>query len=469
MAMKPIRGIQEIQWTNKDNTITTKYRIRINRKNYKGKKNNYFDDLNEAKSFLKLSKLEKGRELIYSITEEQRIKNSLQNKIENGKNFTFGYFVELYLDNYVFNRPATTELIKRNQAMKKAFLTKICKIPILDRNLSYEDKQAIGIEHHEQHLEIFRFFGDFDIRTEIKAIDINNYIKYRLKGTKTHKAIMPVSVAREITFISNVYNKLIHFDETLDYIKNPTRDYDKSLLQNIVNVRKRILNEQEEVNFLDVINGYSNQQLTDICKLSLLTSMRKSEIVFLRQSQIKDNFRFIYLPITKSGKSREVYLDEVARKFLMTLKPADKALDDRYFTYSLMGFSKVFSDLMIRKGMSTIHFHDLRRTKISKMLSLGGDDNTILIAKLLGFQSVRKFEEIHLSNKGNNLNTQAGMLKTQGHGNIDTNFKHYFNPVFTEINKIEKINILKEKRKIESLSNEEQEELLDLMINLQDK
>lgn len=50
----------------------------------------------------------------------------------------------------------------------------------------------------------------------------------------------------------------------------------------------------------------------------------------------------------------------------------------------------------------------------------------------------------------------------------EVNFKHYFNPVFTEIDKIEKINILKEKRKIESLSNEEQEELLDLMINLQD-
>jgi integrase len=289
-----------------------------------------------------------------------------------------------------------------------------------------------------------------------------------LKGTKLARAVLPVSVARELTFISNVYNKLIYFDEKLEAIKNPVRDYDKSLLRNTINIRKRILNEEEELNFLNLINAYSNPQLANICKLSLLTSMRKSEIVFFKKSQIKDNYKYIHLPITKSGKSREVYLDEVARQFLMTLTPAEKATDDRFFTYSLMGFSKVFSELMLKNGMKDIHFHDLRRTKISKMLSLGGNDNTILIAKLLGFQSVRKFEEIHISDKHKGLNTQAGMLSSQGHGNIDVSFKHYFNPVFTEVDKMKKVNLLKAKRKLEGLNTDEEKELLNLMIELQD-
>lgn len=400
--MKLPRGIQKITWTKADKSITTKYRVRITRKDFKGKANNYFDNLQEAKSFLQLSKLEKGKELIYSITEEERLNQLLEFQRDNNESYKFGYFANMYLNEYVFNRPPSTELIKRNQAMKKAFINRICNTAIADRYITYQEKLELGLE--DQPI-VLRDFKDFDIRTEIKPIDINNYIRTRLKGTKQARAVLPVSVARELTFISNVYNKLIYFDEKLEGIKNPVRDYDKSLLQNTVNVRKRILSEEEELNFLNVINAYSNKQLADICKLSLLTSMRKSEIVFLKKSQIKDNYKYIHLPITKSGKSREVYLDEVARQFLMTLTPAEKAKDGRFFTYSNSGFSRVFTRLMKRNDIKDIHFHDLRRTKISKMLSLGGNDNTILIAKLLGFQSVRKFEEIHTSDKNNGLNT----------------------------------------------------------------
>lgn len=463
--MKPPRGIQIITWTNADKSTTTKYRVRISRKDFKGKRNNYFDNLLEAKSFLQLSKNVKGKELIYSITEEERLNQKLELQRENKQTYTFGYFADMYLNDYVFNKPASTELIKRNQAMKKAFINRICNTAILDRHITYDEKYEMGMDHWPS---VNRYFSGFDVRTEIRPIDINNYIKTRLKGTEQARAVLPVSVARELTFISNVYNKLIYFDESLEGIKNPVRDYDKSLLQNTINIRKRILNEEEELNFLNLINSYSNPQLANICKLSLLTSMRKSEVVFLKKSQIKDNFKYIYLPITKSGKSREVYLDEVARQFLMTLTPAEKAVDDRFFTYSLMGFSKVFSELMLKNGMKEIHYHDLRRTKISKMLSLGGNDNTILIAKLLGFQSVRKFEEIHTSDKHNGLNTQSGMLASQGHGSIDINFKHYFNPVFTEVDKMKKVNLLKAKRKLEGLNTDEEKELLNLMIELQD-
>lgn len=462
--MKPPRGIQILKYST-NNGIKTIYRVRISRKSFKGKRNNSFENLQEAISFLNLSKLEKGKELIYSITEEERLNQLLEFQRDNNENYTFGYFANMYLNDYVFNRLPSTELIKRNQAMKKAFINRICNTAIKDRYITYQEKYEMGIDHEPI---VLRDFKEFDIRTEITPIDINNYIRTRLKGTKQARAVLPVSVARELTFISNVYNKLIYFDEKLESIKNPVRDYDKSLLQNTINIRKRILSEQEELNFLNVINAYSNQQLANICKLSLLTSMRKSEIVFLKKSQIKDNYKFIHLPITKSGKSREVYLDEVARQFLMQLTPAEKATNDRFFTYSLMGFSKVFSEYMIKNNMRDIHFHDLRRTKISKMLSLGGNDNTILIAKLLGFQSVRKFEEIHTTDKHNGLNTQSGMLASQGHGSIDINFKHYFNPVFTEVDKMKKANILKAKRKLEGLNTDEEKELLNLMIELQD-
>ncbi|CAJ0807819.1 site-specific integrase [Burkholderia multivorans] len=463
MATKLPRGVRLATWKNKDGTSTTKYRVEIKRKGWKGETNKLFDSLQEAVSYLALSKLKKGQELLYSISEEERIKKNVELQQGTNKDFSFGFFAQKYLEDYVFNQPADTELKRRNQAMKKAFITKICNISIVDRYLTPEEKDEMGLEKDEI---VYRFFKGFDVRTQIKPIDINNYIKTRLKGDKVNRAVKPVSVVREITFISNVFNKLIHFDESLEDIRNPTRDYDKSLLQNVVNVRKRVLSDQEEEKFLEVINGYSNKQLADICKISLLTSMRRSEIVFLKKDQIRDDFKYIHLPITKSKKSRDVYLDETAREFFRQLQPAEKAKDGRFFTYSNSGFGKVFADLMKRNGLENIHFHDLRRTKISRMLSIGGDKNTILIAKLLGFQSVRKFEDIHLTEKHKGIETQEAMLSTFGHGNIDTNYKHYFNPVLSEVDKIERMRFLKEKKKVDNLTPQENDELLSLLIEL---
>ena len=143
-----------------------------------------------------------------------------------------------------------------------------------------------------------------------------------------------------------------------------------------------------------------------------------------------------------------------------------RAKDDRFFTYTIMGFGRVFAGLMKKNGLETTHFHDLRRTKVSKMLSMGGDGNTMIIAKLLGFSSVRKFEEIHT--KGNtNLSTQQGMSNSNGHG-LEVAFKHYLNPIMTEVDKFSKLKELKLKKKLETITEIEEKELLNLLIELTD-
>lgn len=468
---KPPRGVQVVQWTNADNSTTTKYRVRISRKDYQGKRNNYFDNLKEAVSFLALSKLEKGKELIYSISEEERQrarKDAIAQK--QGTDFTFEYVAKRYLRDEVFKGvdPEDKEALKelpelkrRNLAMKKAFIMKICSISIPDRYITQQEKEELGIGHEQT---TYRHFGKFDIRTEIKPIDINNYIKSRLEGDKKNKAIKPISVVRELTFISNVYANLENIDEAYQDIENVTRKYNKKLLQNTINYRKRVLTEEEETKFLEVISEYSNEQLANICRLSLLTSMRRSEIVYLRKSQIFDDFRRIHLVTTKSGRPRDVYLDETAREFLRQLQPAPKAEEDRFFTYTIMGFGRVFAELMARNNLETIHFHDLRRTKVSKLLSAGGEGNTMLIAKLLGFSSHRKFEDIHVA-RNSNLTTQQGILNSNGH-NAEVSFKHYLNPILTEVDKLTKLKSLRTKKKEQTLSQEEEKELLNLLLEL---
>ena len=86
----------------------------------------------------------------------------------------------------------------------------------------------MGIDHESI---VYRHFGKFDIRTEINKIDLNNYIKARLQGDKKNKPIKPISVVREITFISNVYNNLENIDEAYEDIFNVTKLYNKNLLK----------------------------------------------------------------------------------------------------------------------------------------------------------------------------------------------------------------------------------------------
>ncbi len=465
-----------MQWTNADGSTTTKYRVRISRKDYVGKKNNYFDDVKEAISFLTLSKTERGKELIYSISEEERQRarrEAIQEK--EGKDFTFEYVAKRWLLDQVYTDPelrgidieddksikTLPELKRRNVAMKKAVIKKICSISIPDRYITDEEKLAMGIDHEKV---TYRLFGKFDIRTEINKIDINNYIKARLQGDSNNKPIKPISVVREITYISNVYNNLENIDEAYEDIFNVTRLYNKNLLKNTINYRKRILTEEEEKSFLEVIATYSNEQLANICKLSLLTSMRRSEIIYLKKSNISADFRIIHLKQTKSGRPRDVFLDETAREFLMTLQPAKEAKGDRFFTYSIMGFGRVFAELMQRNGLENIHFHDLRRTKVSRMLATGGEENTMLVAKLLGFSSVRKFEAIHTKGNGN-LSTQTGKSNSNGHS-LEVAFKHYLNIDTSDIKKLQRIKELQAKKKENNITNKETQELSNLVLSM---
>lgn len=402
------RGIQAVPY--KDSTY---YRVRITRKDFKTDK--YFHDLNEAKEFLALSKAKKGKELIYNITEEQRKKTAYQ-----GEENSLGFFIDWYLDTYVLSRKPTNELEQRKQNNIKSFYKTIKNTSVLDRRLSHEEKQAMGIDT-DLDKKVYRYFESFEIK-DTKGIDINNYIKSRLHFVK------PISVSREISFISNVFRKLQYYDEKLAEIPNPTQFYDKDLLRNLITKREVILSEEDEEKLFKVLQEKTNKELFKITKLSLLTGMRRSEVILLNKNQIKDTF--ISLTHTKSGNSRKVYLTPQAKEFLETLTPLPNG---KYFKYTIGGFDRVFREVMKRGELSHIHFHDLRRTNISRLLSRIGQDNTILATEILGLQSIRKFEQLH-SNVIPQAPTNQSEAVKNWHGSLQVT-KGYFNIVFNTVKK----------------------------------
>ena len=62
--------------------------------------------------------------------------------------------------------------------------------------------------------------------------------------------------------------------------------------------------------------------------------------------------------------------------------------------------------------------------------------------------------------------TQQGALRTFGHDNPDVTNQHYFSPILDNVNKIKKLNQLKEKQQAGSISDGEKNELLQLLLEL---
>lgn len=141
----------------------------------------------------------------------------------------------------------------------------------------------------------------------------------------------------------------------------------------------------------------------------------------MKTTQIKENY--IQLYHTKSGNPRKVYLDSEAIAFINSLPKLPNT--DRFFTYTNSGMDRVYREFTKRNGLSHIHFHDLRRMAISRIITKIGSDNSLFISEFLGIQSVRKLESIHIA-PSVDVFTQKNALFSFGHENVATT-KVYFN------------------------------------------
>lgn len=265
MASTPLpKGITLITWNTKEGEKSA-YRVRITRKDFKGQRSKVFDDLKEAKEYLALSKTVRGKKLIYSVEETEEEKYRLDK--ENSNNYSFEYFAKMYIRDYIETKPRETELQKRNYAHSMAFLNIILRTSILDRSITYEDKLEMGID--DPDTPIYKFFGKYDIR-KITPIDINNYIRTRKK-----LGLKPISIQREITFISNIFNKAKYFNDGLEGLRIPTRDYDRDLLKNTSLKREGLLSDEILEKVFNILKEYHNKEMYEIAYLSYLTSMRR--------------------------------------------------------------------------------------------------------------------------------------------------------------------------------------------------
>lgn len=194
MATLP-RGIRVIQWKNKDGSKSLRYRIRQERKNKDGIleiTDKSFDTLSEAEEFLKLSKTVRGRELIYSKTEEElRRKDEISAFLAEPP---LSVYVDRYVKKFIDTKDQSNYTKRRNVYTLKNFYKTICKTKIEYRHKlkhgGFTGVLGMIVDNPKKEL------GQFKI-SEIGIPEINDYIRTRLahttsKGTPLKKAALPV-------------------------------------------------------------------------------------------------------------------------------------------------------------------------------------------------------------------------------------------------------------------------------------
>lgn len=418
--MPKIAGLYEVRRTLKDGTSVLNYRVKITRKNFKIDKLFSEDQLEQAIELINFSKSKYGKTKISLLEEENKRQSEL---IEDFlKSPTLGFYIDKYVEIYI--KP---KLAKLNPALPehkfkiqnlRSFMSIFNGLKKIEINKPLDEQWQLSpaiYEHFAGKQKLQHFKPE-----EVTEIEVNEVVKELLKKLK------PVSVQRYITQLSNVYRKIKHYDRSKRDLINPCLNYDKDLLKvhgNIIAKKPFRFNDENKTLLFKILEEYSNPELKQIVYLMLLTSLRRSEVVFLKWNQIDYQNKCIHLVFTKSGRSRKVHLIQPAIELLKTIEK--KPDQERLFTYSITGFSASLKRITKEYGLD-IKSHDFRKESISMFIEMIGSQNSLFIAEYLGLASVRHLENTIDENNSSGITDQKSLLKSVGHSDPQVSLDHYF-------------------------------------------
>jgi integrase len=118
--------------------------------------------------------------------------------------------------------------------------------------------------------------------------------------------------------------------------------------------------------------------------------MRRGEILGLRWAYVDLEQQTVFLPITKSGKSRFVTL---SMRAVETLRKMDRSPDGRVFPIEMAAMEANFLRAVRRANLGNLHFHDLRHTGTSRMAAKL--PNVIELAAVTGHTSLQMLKRYY--------------------------------------------------------------------------
>ncbi len=212
----------------------------------------------------------------------------------------------------------------------------------------------------------------------INTITENDIINF-FNLLKNDRDIKQATMNRYRSLLNHIFNSAIK-DKIISYnpVKYIKRYKEKS--------RNRTLNTNEINLLLGACKQSRNEELYYIVLVALYTGMRYSNIVNMKQSNIKGNVYQLNGSETKSGKSQLIYLHQNLLNELNKYMQAFNR-DNIFITKRI---KRSFKTALLKAGIENFRFHDLRRTFATFLLY--NNTNIKTIQNMLGHSSIMMTE-----------------------------------------------------------------------------
>jgi integrase len=193
--------------------------------------------------------------------------------------------------------------------------------------------------------------------------------------------------------------------------RNPTKGVQTKPLNN---ARERFVTAEEAGRLIAAADASRNPQLAAVVQLLLLTGMRVSELLSARWENVDVERRGLFVPTSKTGKSRHVPLAQAAMDVIAAIPRAEGAVylfpspknPKRHLTTIKHGFQTARA----AAGLHDLRIHDLRHSAASFMVNSGVD--LFAVGKVLGHASVQSTQRYsHLANSTLLAAVEAGAAK----------------------------------------------------------
>lgn len=207
--------------------------------------------------------------------------------------------------------------------------------------------------------------------------DIDTWIAGRLES------VSPATVNRELNLILAVLRKAIDWKWATQTIKRIDRPGKTP-------PRRRRITDTEINKICSILDIDQNQievykrihELGVIFLFAIETACRLGEICGLQWKDVYLDKRYIHLPATKNGDSRDVPLSNRAVELLRSVK-GDRA---RVFSLANSTASTLFTRYRKKAKIENLHFHDTRHEAVSR---LAKKLDMLQLAKVVGHRDPR--------------------------------------------------------------------------------
>lgn len=446
IAKLPV-GLTAVKYKTVDGDTVIKYRYRANRKDFQCDK--LFDELEEAIEFANQAKTKKGKEDILEARQKTLERNEVLHWM---KGLGLENLLEKYYEKFL-HKPETRPANKKSNGSYRARINAICNTQVSVSDTDFFKGYASNANQHAVRL---RRFGDLDVDW-ITPHHVAEYITERLKHFRPadlkkytdipedkrtdedwdtlmkSPRISQATVQRELNLLGAFFNRLSELSAlpALQNIPNPVAKASKAQLKYHFEKKDTRLDPEDEKTLFNELRA-SSYQIYAICKLALLTGMRRNEILTLTWSNLKLDENHIQLTKeqTKNGRPRKVMLIE-RQQIIELLEGLEKIPDsDRLFTYTEDGFKSTFNRILKRSGVQNFTFKDFRAEFISRVLFKGLE--SVVVSELADIKSQKHFDMHHtkafneklVMNNTNSL-TQDQLKNMVGHSSLDITKNHY--------------------------------------------